>query len=87
MNCLFIGTNIPYVPLVLTTSNRTRLKHIGTQTITARPKARARLNDWILHADVLVSSPVGSPVDSSPAGLRFECALLVSQLWFACLCV
>ena len=30
---VFIGTNIPYVPFVLTTSNRTRLKHIGTQNI------------------------------------------------------
>ena len=37
---VFIGTNIPYVSLVLTTSNRTRLKHISMQNITAQPKAR-----------------------------------------------
>ena len=40
---VFIGTNIPYVPFVLTTSNRTRLKHIGTRTITARPNARTQI--------------------------------------------
>ena len=27
---MFIGTNIPYIPFVLTTPNRTRLEHIGT---------------------------------------------------------
>ena len=37
---VFIGTNIPYVPPVIITSNMTRLKHIGTQTITAQPNAR-----------------------------------------------
>ena len=37
---VFIGTNIPYVPLVLTTSNMTRLKHISTRNITAQPNAR-----------------------------------------------
>ena len=37
---VFIGTNIPYVPFVLTTSNRTRLEHISTRTIIARPSAR-----------------------------------------------
>ena len=40
---VFIGTNIPYVPLVLTTSNRTQLAHIGTQMMTVRPSARTRL--------------------------------------------
>ena len=40
---VFIGTNIPYVPFILTTSNRTRLKHIGTRTPIARPNARTRL--------------------------------------------
>ena len=36
---VFISTNIPYVPFILTTSNRTRLAHIGTQTMIARPSA------------------------------------------------
>ena len=39
---LFIGTNILYVPLLLTTSNMTRLKHIGTRTINPQPNACAR---------------------------------------------
>ena len=39
---VFIGTNIPYVPLVLTTPNRNRFKHIGTRTITAQPNVRNR---------------------------------------------
>ena len=37
---VFIGTNIPYVPLVLTTSNGTRLKHIDTRNINAQPNTR-----------------------------------------------
>ena len=28
---VFIGTNIPNIPFVLTTPNRTRLEHIGTR--------------------------------------------------------
>ena len=40
---LFIGTNISYVPFVLTTRNRTRLAYIGTRTMTTRPIARTRL--------------------------------------------
>ena len=40
---LFIGTNIPYVPFLLTTSNRTRLTHIGTRTMIARPSVHTRL--------------------------------------------
>ena len=39
---VFIGTNIPYVPLVLTTSNRNQLKNIGSRNITAQPNARTR---------------------------------------------
>ena len=38
---VFIG--IPYVPFVLTTPNRTQLKHIGTQKPIARPNARTRI--------------------------------------------
>ena len=45
--------------------------------------ARARSRDWLLHADVLELSPVGSRVKSSPAGLSFECARSVVQLWLA----
>ena len=37
---VLIGTNILYVPLVPTTSSRTRLNQIGTQNITAQPNAR-----------------------------------------------
>ena len=40
---VFIGTNIPYVPFVPTTHNRTRLEHIGTQKLIARLSARTRL--------------------------------------------
>ena len=40
---VFIGTNIPYVPFVLTSYNRTQLEHIGTQTLIARPSACTRL--------------------------------------------
>ena len=40
---MFIGTNIPYVTFVLTTSNRTRLKDIGTRTLIALTRARTRL--------------------------------------------
>ena len=38
---VFIGTNIPYVTFVITTSNpnRTRPKHIGTRNPIARPSA------------------------------------------------
>ena len=32
---VFIGTNIPYINFVITTSNRTRLEHIGTQILIA----------------------------------------------------
>ena len=39
---VFIGTKIPYVPLVLTTSKMTRLKPTGMQTITAQPNACTR---------------------------------------------
>ena len=49
--------------------------------------ARARSRDWHLHADVIKLSTVWSRVESSPAGLSFECPLSVAQLWFACLCV
>ena len=41
--CVFIGTNIPYVPFVIKTSNRTRLKHIGMQKPIARTSARTQL--------------------------------------------
>ena len=40
---VFIGTKIPYVPFVLSTSNSNRLKHIRSRTITAQPKARTQL--------------------------------------------
>ena len=40
---VFIDTNIPYVPFILTTSNRTQLEHIGTQNMITRPSARTRL--------------------------------------------
>ena len=40
---VFIGANIPYLPLILTTSNRTRHEHIGTQTMIALTNARTRL--------------------------------------------
>ena len=40
---VFIGTNITYVPFVHTTSNRTRLEHIGTKTPIALPSERTRL--------------------------------------------
>ena len=38
-----IGTNIKYVPFVLTTSNRTLLKHIGMLTLIAQPSAHTLL--------------------------------------------
>ena len=40
---VFIGTNIPYVSFVLTTSNMTQLEHTGTRTMIARPSARTQL--------------------------------------------
>ena len=40
---VIIGTNIPYVPFVPTTSNMIQIEHIGTQKLIARPSARTRL--------------------------------------------
>ena len=37
------STNIPYVPFLLTTSNRNLIEHIGTRKPIARPSARTRL--------------------------------------------
>ena len=59
---LFIGTNIPYVPFVLTTPKRTWIKHIGTQTITARPNVRTRIYD---HQD-------STQLDSTPNRTRLK---------------
>ena len=40
---VLISNNIPYVPFVHTTSNRTRIEHIGMRKPIAQPSARTQL--------------------------------------------